>query len=47
MTPKVAKKVPCVCCRGKLVWVFPSKSYLPGPLCRGCREMAQALEDAS
>jgi hypothetical protein len=47
VTPKVEKKVPCVCCRSTLVWVFPGRSYLPGPLCRECREMAEALEDAS
>jgi hypothetical protein len=44
VTPKVEKKEPCMCCR-KLIWVFPGRSYLPGPLCRGCREMAAALED--
>ena len=45
MTPKVDGYAPCVCCRAK-VMVFACRSYLPGPICRGCKKMCEEIARA-
>ena len=42
MTPTVDGYKPCVCCRTKVL-VFAGRSYLPGPLCRGCKKMCEEI----
>jgi len=45
VTPKVDGHEPCVCCRTKVL-VFAGRSYLPGPLCRGCKKMCEEIARA-
>jgi hypothetical protein len=43
VTSKVDTKELCVGCRAPVL-VIAGRSYLPGPLCRGCLKMIRDLE---